>query len=230
MRPRSSALMFSLLAACTGPNTTTTTTTPVEVNWMEWPAQVLASQPFNVRLLVPLPLSCNPLLELLVPATIDNSAVTFAPLEIESARQVVCPYVASAAPVAYGPWVRDTTVPVAGLAANAPRTYELRGAAAVYAAQATASALPQRTFGTVTVRLDSASAARINVGGQAQMVRDSLGCPREVPWGVVWPSRGYVVENPDTALVALTFVRGYLYKPAAPVCGATTVFHVVSIN
>src|SRR6266566_2765930 len=47
------------------------------------------------------------------------------------------------------------------------------------------------------------------------------------PYGV-YP--GYVIENPpaDTAEYWFGFVRGYIYEPAAPVCGEAKVFHLVT--
>lgn len=221
------ALLLSGLTACggTGPNTQTV---PLDVNWMEWPAQVVAAQPFGVRLLVPEP-SCALVVALGAPATIDNSAVTFEPFALVRNEPVVCAFAASASsPVPfYG--ARDTTIQVEGLAATYPRTYELRAAAYAFASAATASALPVRTFGTVTVRLDSAPATRANAGGRAQVTRDALGCVRVAPQGV-FPTSSYVVENPDSSLVSGAFVRGYLYDAAAPLCGATRVFHLVSVN
>ena len=228
MRPVLSALSLSVLAACTGPNTTTV---PLDVNWMEWPAQVVAAQPFSVRLLVPLQSFCTSVIDLRVPATIDNSAVTFAPFELVRGEPVYCPVAASASvPVYPFPAARDTTVQVSGLATSYLRTYELRAAAEVFASTPTASALPERTFGTVTVRLDSATATHANAGGRAQITRDALGCTRVVPLGL-FPTPGYVLENPDTGVVRLdVFVRGYLYNPVAPLCGAARVFHLVSVN
>jgi hypothetical protein len=42
---------------------------------------------------------------------------------------------------------------------------------------------------------------------------------------------GYVLENSsDTAQYWTAFVRGYIYEPAAPVCGKTKVFHLLSQN
>jgi hypothetical protein len=86
------------------------------------------------------------------------------------------------------------------------------------------------------VRLDSAPATRANAGGRVWITRDSVGCTRVTPQGLFSQGRflpsvtGYVVENPDTALGAYAFVRGYLYHPSAPPCGAARVFHLVSAN
>ncbi len=227
MRPVLSVLSLSALVACTGPNTDTVS---LEVNWMEWPAEVVTAQPFSVRLVLPDPF-CTTVVALRAPATVDNSAVTFEPFALVRADpQRVCAFPqASTTVVVYAPSAWDTTVQVAGLAAGYPRTYELRATASVAATAVAATALPERTFGSVTVRLDSATATRTNAGGLAWIAPDSLGCTRVAPEGL-YPLPGYVVENPDTSLVRFAFVRGYLYHPAAPVCGAARVFHLVSVN
>jgi hypothetical protein len=211
---------------------------PVEVNWMEWPAQVVAAQPFSVRLVLPLPPVCATIVALQAPATVDNSAVTFEPFVlVHNDPNTYCAVAQASATVlvAYAP-ARDTTVQVAGLTASYPRTYELRATASVATPAAATSALPERTFGSVTVRLDSAPATRANAGGRVWITRDSVGCTRVTPQGLFPQGRflpsvmGYVVENPDTALGAYAFVRGYLYQPSAPPCGAARVFHLVSAN
>lgn len=228
MRRFSSALaVLSSLAACGGPNSQVQ---PVEVYWMEWPSQVDSGQGFNVRLLVEYP--CVGQAQLVAAPTADNSALTFAPFFV-IASPPICPPVASAgatasAALVYG-YAKDTTVLTPGLGAAYARTFEVRGAAGVSAAQA-ASALPVRTFGEIIIRPDSAVATRTNVGGEVLAAyRDSLGCLRVRPYGIL-ATPGYLVENPDTALTAGAFVRGYLYAPATPVCGENRVFHLVSVN
>jgi hypothetical protein len=191
-----------------------------------------SGQGFTVRLLVDYP--CVGQAQLVAAPTADNSALTFAPFWVVPSRPI-CPPVpgaaaaASSAPVAYG-YAKDTTVLAPGLGAAYARTFEVRGATAVAVAQA-ASALPVRTFGEITVRPESAVATRTNVGGEVLAAyRDSLGCLRMRPFGIL-ATPGYLVENPgDTALTQGAFVRGYLYSPATPVCGEDRVFHLVSVK
>lgn len=227
MRPFWSALaMLSILAACGGPNPQIE---PVEVYWMEWPSEVDSGQGFDVRLLIEYP--CVAQAQLVAAPTADNSALTFAPFFVVL-HPLICPDLPSAAvansAIAYG-YAKDTTVLAPGLGAAYPRTFEVRGAANVTVAQA-ASALPVRTFGEITVRPDSAMATRTNVGGEVLAAyRDSLGCLRVRPFGIL-ATPGYLVENPDTALTGGAFVRGYLYSPATPLCGEHRVFHLVSLN
>lgn len=228
MRRFSSALaVFSTLAACGGPNPQIQL---VEVYWMEWPSEEDSGQGFNVRLLVEFP--CVGQAQLVAAPTADNSALTFAPFFVVSSPPI-CPLYPSAVAAAssalvYG-YAKDTTVLAPGLGAAYARTFEVRGAAGVSVAQA-ASALPVRTFGEITIRPDSAVATRTNVGGEVLAAyRDSLGCLRVRPYGIL-ATPGYLVENPDTAVTAGAFVRGYLYAPATPVCGENRVFHLVSVN
>jgi len=215
------------VTACTEPETEIA---PAEVNWMEWPAEVLASQGFTVRL-IGYGAFCRDVLHFDPGTSVDNSAVTFEPFFLVSRKQVVCPLgerlptTAVQVPV-YGPYF-DTRAPVAGLTPPTPRSYEIRAAANVAAQDApVAASLPVRTFGEVTVRSASADPSRTGAGGMAYASRDDVGCVTMYAGN----GQNYVIENPpaDTATFWWGFVRGYLYKPSAPVCGADTVFHLIS--
>jgi hypothetical protein len=216
------------LAACSEPDTRAI---PVEVQWAEWPAEVLAATPFTVRLLGYGP-GCYARQELRVPVRVDQSAVTFEPyfLVNDDGQDICLPRLdllpAGASPIPIDVGYYDTRAPVPGLAAQYPRTYEIRASAAVYAAPRL-EALPVRMFGEVTVRSDSASGARTNAAGNVYAWRDSLGCVRLVP---PFTSPGIVIENPpaDTASWWSGFVRGYLYDRAASICGDRRVFHLVT--
>lgn len=217
------------VAACTEPESEII---PAQVNWMEWPAEVLASEGFTVRL-VGYGASCRDILRFDPGTSVDNSAVTFEPFFLVSKRQVVCPLgerlsMASTQIPVYAPYF-DTRAPVAGLTPSTPRSYEIRAAADVSAQDAPVTmALPVRTFGEVIVRSTSVDASRTGAGGVAYASRDNAGCVSMY----VGLGQNYVIENPpaDTATFWWGFVRGYLYKPAAPVCGADTVFHLLSRN
>jgi hypothetical protein len=117
---------------------------------------------------------------------------------------------------------------VPGLAAQAPRTYEIRAGTDV-SVRGIAAAFPIRTFGDVTVNTAQVENGRVNAGGLASAVRDSVGCVTLRPYGI---HPGYVVENPpaDTTQYRTAFVRGYIYEPAAPVCGQARVFHLLTRN
>jgi len=206
----------------------------VEVQWMEWPAEVLPGHRFEVRLVGYGP-GCARRIALRVPVRIDQSAVTFEPYflvsgtdpEILCAEPVTAGVTAPSIPIDIGFY--DTLMLIAQLPAEYPRTYEMRGAAAVYvpASSALAELLPVRTFGEIAVRDGAAAFSPIGVGGNVYMVRDTLGCIRVVPIAPIAAAMGYVVENPPADTTALFgFVRGYLYAPAQPVCGATSVLHL----
>ena len=231
MRPSLfAALLLVAVLACTEPDTELL---PAEVNWMEWPAEILAATPFTVRI-VGYAAACREVLKFDPGSSIDNSAVTFAPFFLVSKREAPCPLERAAHPIdqvipIIAPFF-DTRAPVPGLVAQYPRTYEIRAASEVsMRLEALASRLPVRTFGEIAVRSDTANATRANAGGLVFAYRDSTGCVEITPVGIY---QGYVLENPpaDTASYWSAFVRGYLYKPAAPPCGSSRVFHLVSRN
>ena len=224
-----SALLVLLLAvpvaACSEPDTRVE---PARVYWMEWPAEVLAATPFTARL-AGYGVACVEVVKFVTQPLVDQSAVTFEPyflltgpaypcrelLAVPGSLRLIAPFF-------------DTRAAVPGLEAQAPRTYEIRAGTDVSAREAL-GAFPIRTFGEITVRSAGAATDRANAGGFAYTARDSLGCVTLQPYAV-YP--GYVVENPpaDTTQYWSGFVRGYLYTPAAPVCGASRVFHLVTQN
>jgi len=199
-----------------------------QVSWMEWPAEVSAATPFTVRL-VGYGVSCVEVVKFVTKPSVDQSAVTFEPYFLVTGQPQFCrldvPH--RAIDLLVAPFF-DTRAAVPGLEAQVPRTYEIRAGTDVSAREA-AAAFPIRTFGDVTVRSAQVESGRINAGGLAYATRDSLGCVTLSPYGI-YP--GYVVENPpaDTAQYWFGFVRGYIDDPAAPVCGKSKVFHLVSRN
>jgi len=204
-----------------------------QVSWMEWPAEVLAATPFTVRL-VGYGVSCVEVVKFVTAPSVDQSAVTFEPYFLITGQPQFCRDLVAQGTIADTPPLRliapffDTRAAVPGLEAQVPRTYEVRAGTDVSARDALA-AFPIRTFGEVTVRSAGVATERTNAGGVAYAVRDSLGCVTLQPY-VVYP--GYVLENPpaDTATYWYGFVRGYIYEPAARVCGQARVFHLVTRN
>lgn len=223
-------LLVVPLAACSEPDTRIEA---AQVSWMEWPAEVLAATPFTVRL-VGYSVACVEVVKFVTEPTVDQSAVTFEPYFLLTGQPQFCRLDAAHATGIDTASLRfiapffDTRAAVPGLEAQVPRTYEIRAGTDVSAREAL-TALPIRTFGDVTVRSTAVTTDRLNAGGLVYAVRDSIGCVTVWPYGV-YP--GYVVENPppDTAQYWSAFVRGYLHEPAAPVCGAAQVFHLVSRN
>jgi hypothetical protein len=216
-------LSAAVLAACSDDTHVVFT----QMSWMEWPAEVLPAQSFSVRL-VGFNAGCGN--ERFSPGmTVDNSAVTFEPYFVFNGPQVNCPLAVGGTAAATPPIFAffDVQSKVAGLTAPSARSYDLRAATDVAAPATGQSSIPVRTFGTIVVRSDSVDASRTNAGGRASASRDSGGCVR-IFAGV----SQYVVENPpaDTATFWSAFVEGYLYKPAAVVCGDTIVFHLISRN
>ncbi len=200
-----------------------------QVTWMEWPAEVSAATPFTVRL-VGYGVACVEVVKFVTKPSVDQSAVTFEPYFLLTGQPQFCrldvPH--QAIDLLVAPFY-DTPAAVPGLVAQFSRTYEIRAGTDAYARNALASPFPIRTFGEVTVRSAQVESGRVNGGGLAYATRDSLGCVTLSPYGI-YP--GYVVENPpaDTAQYWSGFVRGYMYEPATPVCGASKVFHLVTRN
>lgn len=228
MRSPSFALLLVVpIVACSEPDTRIEA---AQVNWMEWPAEVLAATPFTVRV-AGYGGDCRPEVKLVIDPAVDQSAVTFEPYFLVPQASDPCYYIRdqgfSVASLIVRPFY-DTRAAVPGLDAQVPRTYEIRAATDV-SARVALTALPIRTFGEITVRSAGVATERLNAGGLGYTARDSLGCVTLYP-SPVYP--GYVVENPppDTTTYWSGFVRGYLYQPAAPVCGENRVFHLVSRN
>jgi hypothetical protein len=221
-------ITLAILAAC-DPDSQIS---PVTVQWMDWPADVPAGQPFAVRMVVSQPCAASGFRE---GTTADQSAITFEPYFLEARNDVMCIARASQAiSIAIG--ALDTVGRAPGLAAPFSRTYEMRGAAGVYAAPNIGLAgLPVRTFGQVTARGDVwiYDPTKRNAGGMALVTTDQQGCARIRPVWTSQPDDAAPLDNQETpgpAPVFGSFVRGYYYTAPAPVCGETRVFHLVSVN
>jgi hypothetical protein len=234
MRFTSFVLLLAIpAAACSEPDSRIE---PAQVAWMEWPAEVSVTTPFTARLVGYSP-TCVQVQKFVTTPGVDQSAVTFEPYFLITGQPVYCRLdVMGSAPVNTGS-IRlvaqffDTKADVPGLEAEFSRTYEMRAGTDVYARLGLdgLAAFPIRTFGDITVRTAQVENGRINAGGTAYASRDSLGCVLLHPFGV-FPA--YVIENPpaDTAQYWSGFVRGYIYDAAAPVCGESKVFHLVTRN
>jgi len=212
------------LAACDS-----TAVIPVTVQWMEWPAEVTAGQPFRTRLVVWGVCAVNPRFRPGV--TADQSAVTFSPYFLaETNDEIFCLGGGLTMPLVV--IAIDTAGMAPSLAASFSRTYEMRGAAWISTGGiALQEGLPVRTFGEVTVRPGSVDLSRRNAAGVVSKEVDAAGCVRIRPFGTYQPDAALPLDNQaDTAGLSYTFVRGYIYAPAAPVCGETRVFHLVARN
>ncbi|HEV8401321.1 MAG TPA: hypothetical protein VGQ18_15940 [Gemmatimonadales bacterium] len=196
-----------------------------QIVWMEWPAEVQTFDPFRARLVVWQPCAIIRGFEP-SPAT-DAVSVTFAPYFLVDKQPVYC--------LNGQGYTSDFTVNVpldtAGTAPGLPfeRVYEMRGAVPYSncAACAVLNSAPWLSFGFVTVRPTVPPTTVRNAAGTVFAQRDSVGCTRIRPSGLLGPNAEIVVENPpDTTAQWPAFVHGYIYEPAAPVCGETKVFHL----
>lgn len=219
MRPIAFAALLAL-AACES-NVTTQAT---QIVWMEWPAEVQTFDPFRARLVVWQP--CAIIRGFEPSPAADEVSVTFAPYFVVDKQPVYC--------IDGQGYASDFTVNVpldtAGMAPGLPieRVYEMRASTLTSPCPACAflNAAPWVSFGDVTVRPTPPATTVRNAAGSVFAERDSWECTRIRPSGL-GPSAAVVLENPpDTTAQWFGFVRGYIYQPTAPVCGATTVFHL----
>ena len=207
---------------------------PAIVQWMEWPAEIVAATPFTTRMVMPFP-ACHRWV--FKPAiSTDQSAVTFAPYFLVERGEPIC-LPAPAAPSMFPvPFLGlDTVVTAPGLATHSARTFEMRASTVVTVpTNPGAGDPPVRTFGEVTVRLSDADTSRHNAGGIVTMYVDEGACVRILPGGYPgYPGAptGLVLEDQaDTTGLNLAFVRGYIHDALTPVCGQTKVFHLESRN
>lgn len=206
---------------------------PVDVLWMDWPAEAVAGEPFRTRLVVWGVCALNPVFK--AGASADQSAVTFAPYFLTGEDQILCGNLRATEVLLVT--AVDTAGLAPGLAAEIARIYEMRAAAPVYTAQIVPAApgRPVRTFGNVTVLPESppTGSSLRNAAGAASLEVDTLGCVRLRPFGLYGPGATIVLENPsDTGQLSGpgALIRGYIFTPPAPVCGETRVFHLVSRN
>jgi len=224
MRLISSVLFGSLLAACGSD----TEIVPSAVSWMEWPSEVVRGSEFTVHLVVSMPCFGR---NFQPGVRVDQSAVTYAPQFLVE-RSDRCPIYAEPLSVdVFG--TLDTADVVPGLPADFPRTYEMRAASSVDAHAALLDALPNRTFGEITVRTallpPSSPTPPRNAAGFVYARRDSTGCMRITPTGRFGAGAAIALENPpDTTSNWWGFVRGDIQLVAA--CGALRTFHLVSRN
>lgn len=217
------ALSLGVLVACQPNNTKVN---PVNVQWMDWPAEVNAGQAFRTRLVVWGVCASNPRFR--PGASADESAVTFSPYFLVDDDNVLC-LGASTAPLLIV--AIDTAGTAPGLSAMLPRTYEMRGSAVYSINEAVFNSLPVRTFGDVTVRPSGADASRRNAAGTVSAERDAQHCARVRPIGLYGSAAALVLEDQaDTVGLSYVFVRGYIHDAPAPVCGETRVFHLVTRN
>jgi hypothetical protein len=219
-------LCIASVAACKSDSGDTVQ--PVTVQWMEWPAEVAAGQPFRTRLIVWGICAVDPRFQ--AGPSADESAVTFEPYFLVSGDPVYC---LAAQPVDRLVAISiDTAGMAPALSPDFPRAYEMRASASVYVGTARAITMPVRTFGSVTVRPGEPNSTNHNAAGYVSVGVDTLGCVRVLPAWTYGPGRGIVIDNADDTdgIGGGAFVRGYIYDLTVPKCGETRAFHLVALN
>ncbi len=212
---------LGLLAACEP----SAKVDPVTVQWMDWPAEVKAGQPFRTRLVVWNVCALNP--QFRAGASANQSAVTFAPYFLIDNHEIEC--LTERTQTLLVVLAIDTAGIAPGLAAASARTYAIRAPTLSVAYSTLAQDLPVSTFGEVVVRPSGADTSRRNAAGYVNVERDSLNCARVRPMGLYAPKAALVLEDQaDTAGLSAAFVNGYIHTVTVPVCGETRVFHRVT--
>lgn len=202
---------------------------PAIVQWMEWPAEVVAAKPFSVKLLTGFPACHKWVFKSAVSS--DQSAVTFAPyFLVERGAPVCLPVPATTAIFPLPNLGFDTSVVAPGLQTTVDRTFEIRASTVVNAAPPSPSVgdVPVRTFGDVIVRLSNPDSSRRNAAGLVTLSVEASGCARVHPGGY-FPAL-VLEDQADTSGLNYAFVRGYIHEVTTPVCGQTQVFHLVTRN
>jgi len=214
-------LSLGLLGACE----TNTKIDPVTVQWMDWPAEVNAGQPFRTRLVVWNVCAINP--QFRSGASANDAAVTFAPSFISENDRIMC---AQATGDFFAVAALDTAGIAPGLRAASPRSYEMRAPTLYFAFSTAAQGLSVGTFGEVLVRPSGADPSRRNAAGYVNVEHDSLNCARVRPMGLYAPKAALVLEDQADTTRSATFMTGYIHTVTVPVCGETQVFHRVAGN
>ncbi len=223
MRPAMfAATALGLLVACDEPSSKVD---PVSVQWMDWPAEVNAGQPFRTRLFVWGICAINP--QFRPGASANQTAVTFAPYFTFENDHIFC---AGATGNAFAVLALDTAGIAPGLLAGSPRTYEMRAPMPDFTFDVVADRLLASAYGTVMVRPSGADPSRRNAGGYATIERDSQNCLRVRPLGLYSPDAAIALDDQAAAGGGTALVRGYIYDAATPICGETRVFHLVTRN
>lgn len=214
MTCRLAVVILSAVAACTEPDEVFTfSNQPI---WTEWPAEVRAGTPFDLRYIAVLP-GCHVKYSLRIEAQLSDSAVLFnAPLVISAEDVSPC----------HIKFI-DTAITVSGLAGGADRTYQLLLAPPPEGPpRAPNDSQPPRVLGSILVRPTGPLSDRVNVSGGASGQLDPGGCP-VIRW---YPVNAMVpIENPP-AETWLGLVRGYLFTVATPMCGQTRAFHLDDVS
>jgi len=193
------------VTACTDPSDVTILAP--EAAWIEWPAEVRAGEPFDVRLVGYYP-GCYPRQELRIEVLRTDVQVAVRTewlIEGANDNNPLC-----------DPGLYDTLVTVAGLAAANDRTYEVL---TVHPDRP-----PPRPVGTILVRPTGPIATDPRNGlGTVVGSTDIEGCAvMQRAFDAPIP-----VDNPP-ADQWLGYVFGYFFTPAAPLCGQTRVFHLTA--
>ncbi len=204
MRRYAAILVAMVGLAC--PPTDAETMIASQPAWIDWPAEVRASVPFNVRLVGYAP-GCYPRQEFQIEAFRSANDLVFRTTWlVEGTSSATC-----------DPGFVDTLVGICGLPATTDSTYE------IFVVPTQAGAFVR--MGTMRARPSAALSSNVGAAGSAIGTTDTQGCAvMQRNFAVPVP-----VENPPAANWQ-GFVRGYFFTPATPLCGKTRAFHIDDLD
>ena len=195
-----------LLAACTGDGAGPDTTVALAVSWMEWPAEVSATQPGSIRI-VGYHGICGTL-ELDVTQSGPSSVSVEADQRFDNDPPAPCPAVIA---------ILDTVMPL-------PRLVTPTGPTGFFSIDAMVvdplGGTSRRIFGQVQLT-DQAPNTALQLGGRALVKADSLGCSwarSDIP-GIAGP---YVLSSDlvlDNSQWYSAFISGEFSAALTPRCG-----------
>jgi hypothetical protein len=180
-------------------------TRPTRMDWISFPAQVMPNQSFTVRAMI-YDLLCAEWGEL----AYNQSAGAELVIEFEwrdiRRSDAVCDDPGG------GPFF--TNAVIHGIPGPAGRTLPVNSG--------------EHTFGTIQVVASAAAGTR--AGGSAFVYRDIFGCDRINPLYSSLVFGSHVLGDPPPVALPQqkVFFTGYLERPAAPVCGDTVVFRILT--
>ena len=171
--------------------------TPLTATWLEWSDSVTAGVPFGV--VVSALTSQNPA-SIRIRVDVARDTITIAPYSVEPPCRGICPATL---------WGYDTLVWVPAIAATTTRTLVIR---APNGLDAVDPPWPLRTFGTITVAVDTPVAPHMRSVGLAVGNQQSAGCYLVRPLSIY-----HIYVSADTNPAWAPHFQGFVYGRTDPV-------------
>jgi len=147
---------LAVISACTDD-----VSTPLAASWLEWADSVTVGVPFGVRVSG---LMSETLTSLRIRVSVARDTITILPYSVERPCRHTCPDVLRGF---------DTLVWVPAIASTTPRTVVIRATSPLEPLE---TPWPLRTFGTITVSVDTPVVPHMRSVGMASGSGDTAGC------------------------------------------------------